>query len=56
MADVPARYGPWQTVYGLFRRWQRNGVWAHASLSRYKRTPRARCVGGLFNGWFVQGC
>ncbi|QDC13200.1 IS5 family transposase [Rhodococcus ruber] len=26
--DVPARYGPWQTVYGLFRRWQRDGVWA----------------------------
>lgn len=26
--DVPARYGPWQTVYGLFRRWQRAGVWA----------------------------
>lgn len=20
-------YGPWQTVYGLFRRWQRTGVW-----------------------------
>jgi transposase len=26
--DLPARYGPWQTVYGLFRRWQRNGTWA----------------------------
>jgi transposase len=26
--DVPAGYGPWQTVYGLFRRWQRDGVWA----------------------------
>lgn len=25
--DVPAVYGPWQTVYGLFRRWQRQGVW-----------------------------
>ncbi len=21
-------YGPWQTVYGLFRRWQRDGTWA----------------------------
>ena len=20
-------YGPWQTVYGLFRRWQRDGTW-----------------------------
>lgn len=26
--DVPARYGPWQTVYGLFRHWQRDGTWA----------------------------
>jgi transposase len=26
--DLPARYGPWQTVYGLFRRWQRDGTWA----------------------------
>jgi transposase len=24
---VPACYGPWQTVYGLFRRWQRDGTW-----------------------------
>lgn len=26
--DLPFEYGPWQTVYGLFRRWQRRGVWA----------------------------
>ena len=25
--DVPSAYGPWQTVYGLFRRWQRTGTW-----------------------------
>jgi transposase len=25
--DIPARYGPWQTMYGLFRRWQRDGTW-----------------------------
>ena len=25
--DLPVEYGPWQTVYGLFRRWQRNGTW-----------------------------
>jgi transposase len=28
--DVPASYGRWQTVYGLFRRWQRDGTWARA--------------------------
>jgi len=26
--DLPEEYGPWQTVYSLFRRWQREGVWA----------------------------
>lgn len=26
--DVPACYGHWATVYGLFRRWQREGAWA----------------------------
>jgi transposase len=25
--DIPPAYGPWQTIYGLFRRWQRNGTW-----------------------------
>ena len=25
--DLPARYGPWQTVYSRFRRWQRAGIW-----------------------------
>jgi transposase len=26
--DIPPEYGRWQTVYGLFRRWQRDGTWA----------------------------
>ena len=25
--DVPERYGPWQTVYERFLRWQREGLW-----------------------------
>jgi hypothetical protein len=25
--DVPERYGSWQSIYGLFRRWQRDGTW-----------------------------
>ncbi|MFJ9566082.1 IS5 family transposase [Streptomyces fuscichromogenes] len=25
--DVPERYGPWDRVYDLFRRWQRGGTW-----------------------------
>ncbi len=26
--DVPDCYGSWAAVYGLFRRWQRDGTWA----------------------------
>jgi transposase len=25
--DLPERYGPWQTVYSRWRRWQQAGVW-----------------------------
>ena len=36
--DVPPQYGPWQPVYGLFRRWQRDGTWRrllkHALIGR----------------------
>jgi len=28
--DLPERYGPWQTVYSRFRRWQAAGVWDRA--------------------------
>ncbi|TDQ01025.1 DDE family transposase [Labedaea rhizosphaerae] len=26
--DIPPAYGSWQAIYGLFRRWQRAGVWS----------------------------
>jgi len=29
VAGRAPRYGPWQTIYGLFRRWQRDGTWQH---------------------------
>jgi transposase len=35
--DVPSAYGPWQTVYGLFRRWQRNGTWRKILTGRPAR-------------------
>jgi transposase len=35
--DLPERYGPWQTCYERFRRWQADGTWqqllAHAQTS-----------------------
>lgn len=39
--DVPARYGPWQTIYGLFRRWQRDGVWARILTGLQARADAA---------------
>jgi hypothetical protein len=26
---LPERFGPWQTVVGCYRRWCREGLWAH---------------------------
>jgi len=26
--DIPESYGPWETIYGRFRRWRRDGTWA----------------------------
>ncbi|MFF7645223.1 transposase [Streptomyces canus] len=37
--DLPSGYGPWQTVYGLFRRWQRTPG-ALVAACRLRRTPR----------------
>ncbi|MEY9871730.1 transposase [Streptacidiphilus sp. MAP12-33] len=42
--DLPAEYGPWQTVYGLFRRWQRRGVWAAVFTALQ---ARADAAGGI---------
>jgi transposase len=46
--DVPVCYGPWQTVYGLFRRWQRNGTWRRIMSGLQSRAE----VDGLI-GWDV---
>jgi len=42
--DVPARYGPWQTVYGLFRRWQRDGTWRQAVTALQARADAAGLI------------
>ena len=34
---VPKDYGPWQTVYGKFRRWKKAGLWK--TLNDRLRTP-----------------
>jgi transposase len=44
--DLPERYGPWQTCYERFRRWQADGTWqrllAHA---RPSPMPSGRLTG-----------
>ncbi|MEU8794882.1 IS5 family transposase [Streptomyces sp. NPDC048643] len=42
--DLPLEYGPWQTVYGLFRRWQRQGVWARALTLLQARADAAGLI------------
>lgn len=42
--DVPARYGPWQTIYGLFRRWAREGVWARILTGLQVRADAAGLI------------
>lgn len=42
--DIPAEYGPWQTVYGLFRRWQRGGVWAQVLTGLQARADTAGLI------------
>jgi transposase len=42
--DVPDRYGRWQTVYGLFRRWQRDDTWARILLGLQARADAAGLI------------
>jgi hypothetical protein len=44
LRDVPAQYGPWQTVYGLFRRWQRNGTWRQILAGLQARADAAGLI------------
>jgi transposase len=42
--DIPPAYGCWQTVYGLFRRWQRAGVWAVMMAALQARADAAGLI------------
>jgi transposase len=39
--DLPERFGPWQTVYERFRRWQREGRWLAVLRALQGRADRA---------------
>jgi transposase len=42
--DVPPEYGAWQTIYGLFRRWQRQGVWQQILAGLQARADAAGLI------------
>ncbi|WP_276206458.1 transposase [Streptomyces albus] len=42
--DLPQGYGLWQTVYGLFRRWQRDGAWTVLLTRLQARADAARLI------------
>lgn len=42
--DVPERYGPWRSVYWLFRAWQRAGVWALVVTALQARADAAGLI------------
>jgi transposase len=42
--DVPGRYGPWQWVSGLFRRWQRDGTWRRIVTALQGRADAAGLI------------
>ncbi|GAA1747701.1 hypothetical protein GCM10009681_18590 [Luedemannella helvata] len=42
--DVPDCYGHWRTVYGLFRRWQRDGTWARLLAALQGRADAAGLI------------
>jgi transposase len=42
--DVPPAYGPWQTVYGLFQRCQRDGTWRRVLTGLQGRADAAGLI------------
>ena len=42
--DVPPAYGHWRTVYGLFRRWQRDGTWTRILARLQARADAAGLI------------
>ncbi|MFE6554154.1 transposase [Streptomyces sp. NPDC057746] len=50
--DVPERYGLWDRIYDLFRRWQRDGTWKRI-LEQLQVQPDAQ---GLTSRFHEAGC
>ena len=45
--DLPAEFGPWETIFGYFRKWAREGLWARLLKAvTTKLKSRVRLVDG----------
>jgi transposase len=45
--DLPAEFGPWQTIYGYYRRWAREGLWGRILKTVVTRKgSRVRLIDG----------
>ncbi|MFI7405464.1 transposase [Streptomyces sp. NPDC049541] len=48
--DVPERYGPWETVYPVFRRRQIDGTWPSISKTPQVKADAEHAVGARKEG------
>jgi transposase len=51
--DLPERYGPWETVYSRFARWQRTGLWARIVAALREHADQAGHVD--WELWYLDG-
>lgn len=51
--DVPERYGPWQTLYGRFRRWSRDGMFLRIARTLQLRLDEKGMI--HWDLWCVDG-
>ena len=51
--DLPERYGKWQTVYGRFQRWRRDGTFERISRALRVRLDRAGRID--WDLWCIDG-
>ncbi len=49
--DLPEKYGPWQTVYDRFRKWQQRGVFVRILKRLRLRLQQDGCLD--LNTWFM---
>lgn len=51
--DLPAELGPWQSAYGRFRRWCKDGTWRRLHEALVGRLAAAGAIGTDL--WFIDG-